>query len=147
MHRKVVVFDIDGTLSDPTHRMHLVNGKKKDYDIFFNLVHLDDPHYDMIDLTETFDDAFYTIVLCTGRPERTRKDTEEWLHKHDVKYVELYMRPDGDHRPDYKLKVQQLEQVVRQFAWPWVWFEDRDGVVKALRKEGVRVLQVKEGNY
>lgn len=37
-------------------------------------------------------------LIATGRPERTRPETEAWLHKHRVKYKRLAMLSDGaDH--------------------------------------------------
>lgn len=34
---------------------------------------------------------FPAIAICTGRLEKYRKETEEWLHRHKIKYSDLLM--------------------------------------------------------
>ena len=49
-------------------------------------------------------------MVVTGRPERTRKDTEKWLRKHGVPFHVLHMRGDGDRRPDSEVKKDILDK-------------------------------------
>lgn len=34
---------------------------------------------------------FHPMAICTGRPEKYRAETEEWLSKHNIKYNKLFM--------------------------------------------------------
>lgn len=78
---RIIFLDIDGVLADCTHRLcHL---EDKDYDEFYRRVLLDPPYQnngrDFIKNIETFYGG--RVVYLTGRPERTRDDTKEWLAK------------------------------------------------------------------
>jgi len=57
------------------------------------------------------------------------------------------MRASGDNRKDSIVKVELLHDIQRDWAWPWLWIDDRDQVVKAIREQGVRVLQVAPGDF
>jgi hypothetical protein len=69
------------------------------------------------------------------------------MNEFGVPYSKLYMRPAKDHRPDYIIKVELLQQIRKDYGEPFMWFDDRNQVVDAIRAEGVRVLQVAEGNF
>ena len=47
---KAYVFDIDGTLSDPAHRLHHIRGESVDWDAFFAACDQDAPIPHMVDL-------------------------------------------------------------------------------------------------
>jgi len=40
-----------------------------------------------------------------------------------------------------------LEQIRDEWGEPFLWFDDRNRVVDAMREEGIRVLQVQPGNF
>lgn len=40
---------------------------------------------------------------------------EGWLHKHDIRYDYLYMRPGGDLRPDSEVKNEMLDAILPFF--------------------------------
>jgi hypothetical protein len=40
-----------------------------------------------------------------------------------------------------------LEEIRKDFGEPWLWFDDRNRVVDAIRAQGVRVMQVCEGDF
>jgi hypothetical protein len=150
MNRKLFVFDIDGTLANLEHRRHWldkdVHGKKQ-WGQFHAEVSKDTPYEDIIFLAQEFFQGQHKIVISSGRHDGIRKETEDWLEKHGVRYHALYMRKNGDYRPDNLVKVELLEQIRKDHGEPFVWFDDRDQVVKALRENGVRVVQVADGNF
>jgi hypothetical protein len=59
----------------------------------------------------------------------------------------MYMRRAKDYRPDSVVKVELLERITHDYARPWLWIDDRQQVVDAIRAQGVRVLQVAEGDF
>jgi hypothetical protein len=144
---KVVVFDLDGTLCNIEHRRGYVATKPKNWAAFNAGIPNDTPHEDIVSLVDLFADKDYTIILCSGRGEENRLVTEQWLEDYDIPYRKLFMRPANDHRPDYVIKIELLGQIRAGYGNPWLWFDDRDSVVESIRAQGVRVLQVCEGNF
>lgn len=143
----LVVFDIDGTLSDPTHRIHYLENAPKNWDAFYGDMHLDIVHDDIVSLLRLFYDQEYTVVLASGRPDNYKTKTIDWLNNWDIPFDDIFMRTAGDFRGDDIVKVELLNQIREQYWDPYMWFDDRDRVVQAIRNSGVRCMQVREGNF
>lgn len=145
-----IVFDIDGTISDPTHRLNLAQMKQWDD---FNAAAIDDPVISKIaDLMRELSKK-WSILLVTGRNEKFRYVTAQWLQEAnlDFCYDELLMRKDYDFRPDYEIKIELMEKHFgskeKVLEHVFAVFEDRDSVVEHLRNYGLTVLQVAQGGY
>lgn len=54
---KTVIFDLDGTLCDITHRLHFIEGDNKDWDGFYKACPADIPKPAIIELAAMCDDA------------------------------------------------------------------------------------------
>ena len=144
---KIIVFDIDGTLANIEHRRQYVASKPKNWYAFNAAMKYDTVNEDIANLLDIFVDKGYVIILCSGRGEETRAVTEQWLQDNNLLYQKLYMRPAKDYRPDYVIKLELLEQIRKDYGEPYMWFDDRNQVVDAIRAAGVRVCQVAEGNF
>lgn len=150
MHKKpYVIFDLDGTIADCSHRLHHIKEKPKNFKKFHQECLNDPAIQDVKELVDIMAGAGYSIVFCTGRSEDAREDTVKWLNKHfpQVEYI-LYMRPTGNHEPDWIMKVSLLAR--NDELTPdkvFAIFEDRDRVVEAWRDHGYRCYQVCAGNY
>lgn len=150
---KTIIFDIDGTLADLTHRREHVQQRPKRWDKFFESLHLDTPIQNVVDLCQHFlDDASVRVVFCTGRGEEYRAVTEKWLEDHvtqgsvvvsDV----LFMRPARDHRPDDVIKQEMLDRLRAEGHDIWFVVDDRQRVVDMWRKNGITVLQCAPGDF
>jgi hypothetical protein len=57
------------------------------------------------------------------------------------------MRAEKDNRKDSIVKVEFLHDITRDWGWPYLWVDDRQQVVDAIREQGVRVLQVAPGDF
>lgn len=145
---KVIVFDIDGTLANAEHRMHWVSSHPKNWKACDAAIPNDTPHDDIVWLLQLLASNNNRIILCTGRSESTRSVTEKWLNDY-VGYCDaLYMRKDGDYRKDSVVKVELLEKIIYDYGKkPFIWFDDRQQVVDAIREQGIRVLQVAPGDF
>ncbi len=142
---RTVIFDIDGTLADASHRLHHILGKNRDWDAFFAAMGDDPPVEPICDLL-TYLPGKTAIVLCSGRPETYRTTTEEWLKKSAgiVRYDALYMRPEGDHRADHIVKAQLLAGMREDGYEPWLAIDDRPSIVAMWRENGITCLQCRD---
>lgn len=86
------------------------------------------------------------IIICTGRTEGCRGDTEIWLRKNGILYDSLHMRAIDDTRADYIIK-QEMWETIEKDHFILAMFDDRDSVVKHARKLGYCVAQVAEGDF
>ena len=146
----VVIFDIDGTISDCAHREEYA--KAKDWDGFHERC-LDDPIIIAVaDLLKTLS-LHAEILLVTGRPEKYRQHTYEWLSKANLlAHVSgLLMRGNDDYRKASALKLELLSEHFgdEEAALKRVWLivEDNDSVSEAYRNKGYTVLQSAVGGY
>lgn len=115
INKDIVLFDLDGTLADGRHRLHLL--PKKDYHLTdswteFNLAAIDDaPLWDNILLCNAMAVVGYKVIILTGRSDVARDITIAWLHKHTVRFDELIMRKQTDNRKDVQIKEEHLREI------------------------------------
>ena len=140
------LFDIDGTLSDVSHRLHFIASKPKNWNAFFAASADDKAIAHIRDLARHLTKVS-TVVFVTGRSDAVRAETEGWLEREIGVRGPLYMRRAWDRRPDYIVKAELLEQVLADGYQPLMAFDDRDQVVKMWRAKGVPCAQVTEGNF
>lgn len=135
----VAVFDLDGVLADVRHRLPLVAGRPRRWDDFFAAAPLDPvlPEGRLAVLAAV--DAGRPVVYLTGRPERCRADTLDWLVRHGLPDGELIMRPEGDRRPARMTKLAALRRLAGRMQVGMV-VDDDATVVEALRAAGFPVL-------
>lgn len=173
-----VIFDIDGTLADASHRLHFILNPnpenyefKKDWDSFLSdeQVAKDAPIPQTWALLGSMleNPRDYRVIFITGRPERTRQMTYDWLTwrhcpvrlpaSHAWYYRTkvmgkrqgpiLYMRKDGDRRPSHEVKRDLLATARMDQFNPTLVFEDRADDAAMWRSEGLLCCQVAKGNY
>lgn len=149
----VVVCDLDGTLCDIKHRLHFVNGEKKDWKSFFQHMMGDKLRTDVVEklhdaLTVLSADA--KLIFVSARPESYRGFTLDWLTKNlsGTGLLErcetLIMREDGDSRPDTQVKSDIYDKYLKQLNIIKV-FDDRPSVIRMWRQKGLEVEDVGEG--
>lgn len=144
--RNVIIFDIDGTLADVRHRVHFVSSSEKserDWKSFNREMVNDFPIMDMVILFNEFKRLGYKIWIMTGRQEKFRSFTEQWLFWNGVYFDKLRMRPDKDQRKDYICKSDMLSKEEQEEIFLIV--EDRQTVVDMWRERGLTVLQCDNG--
>ena len=81
---RVYICDIDGTLADLKHRLHFIEADKKDWDGFFDACDGDEPIQNVINTVRDLAYAGNEFMYVTGRPERVRMKTRQWLLKHGL---------------------------------------------------------------
>lgn len=112
-NRPLAVFDLDGTLADTAHRQRFLERKPRDWDAFFAAAPQDPPLVRGVELALE-STAECEVVYLTGRPERCRKDTEEWLTRQGLPTGRLWMRRNDDRRPARRTKLEVLRDLARK---------------------------------
>jgi predicted kinase len=88
------------------------------------------------------------IILLSGRDEgECREATVRWLKAHKVNYDHLFMRPEGDKRPDYVIKYELFKKHIEPHYWVSFFMEDRDQCVALWRQFEISAHQVNYGNF
>jgi len=134
--RSCIVCDIDGTIA-------LNTSGRSSYDM--TRVSEDTPDKTIIDLLRNLKEH-YVIILCSGRSEDAREDTEKWLLDNGVSYSEIHFRQFKNREPDYIVKEKMWTDIQKEYKIEFM-LDDRDQVVKHARSLGFKVLQVAEGNF
>lgn len=151
------IIDIDGTLSDHSHRLpFIMGGGKRDFDSYYEAM-LDDPPLgqtcklvealaDYIRIKKAYKvEAPYSLFVLTGRPEKYRRPTEMWLATYVPRLYEqmtsLYMRPNTCFLPNQKLKQYMLQQLRKEGYDPTIAIDDMDKTAAMWREEGLTCLQ------
>jgi FMN phosphatase YigB (HAD superfamily) len=146
--KRVIIFDIDGTLANVDHRVHHLHGRNKDWGAFFAAADADRPHDEIAYLNRMLAaDPHNVVLIVTGRPERQRAATLDWLERHGIRFDAAFFRPTNDRREDSQVKGDILEQIIADYGMPYLVFEDRARVVDMWRSHGIRCLQVDVGDF
>ena len=64
---EVIIFDLDGVISDAAHRQHFLEGTEKDWNGFFSACTEDPPIISGVKLIKVLNKSHKTIIL-TARP-------------------------------------------------------------------------------
>lgn len=137
-----IIVDLDGTLALIGDR-HPYDASRCEEDTLDEVVD---------DIATTYWEQGYHIIFLSGRKEKYREQTEEWLRKyawplHMPRVHGPFMRASDDGRPDFVVKAELFDQHIRgkfniKFA-----LDDRDQVVRLWRDMGIKTLQVADGNF
>ena len=133
------VVDLDGVVADVRHRLTFVERRPKDWDQFFGAAPLDPVLPEGRAVVEQLVASGHELVWLTGRPERCRRDTVDWLARNDLPSAQLFMRRANDHRPARMTKLAVLRQLAARRTVA-VMVDDDVAVVRTLRTAGFTVL-------
>lgn len=156
MSIKYFIVDIDGTVADLSHRIHFIEGEKKDWDSFYNNVEKDKPIQHVIDVVTSLALSGCQLVFVTGRPDRCYYQTEDWLERYlssfgtMIRKPMIFFRKNGDFRRDTVVKSEIYENRLKAIGITplnTVVFEDRASVVQMWRGLGFTCFQVADGEY
>ena len=124
------IFDIDGTLAKM--------GDRSPYD--YTKVHLDTLIEPVANILKRLDRVF----IVSGRSSECLTETVEWLDRNRINYDKLYMRVEGDLRPDSVVKSDILDRITETHYVEGV-FDDRHRVLEMWRTRGVYTFDVGQG--
>ena len=146
--KKVVLFDMDGTLADIRHRRVFLDQSPPDWKSFNAAIGDDTPNDPIVSLYKTlWDSGAYELILVTGRNERFRKVTEQWLAWNEIPFERMLMRADRDSRADHIIKEEILDQLLDEGCSIHFTVDDRQQVVDMWRSRGITCLQCDVGDF
>lgn len=136
---KAWLFDVDGTLAKN-------NSGRSFYDE--TRVGEDDPVTSVISVLHGLRALGVRIVVMSGRSMACEIATAEWLDEHVGRdnWDELFMRAEGDKRPDHKVKSELFDEVAKSYAVMGV-VDDRNSVCEMWRSRGLTCLQAAKGDF
>jgi hydroxymethylpyrimidine pyrophosphatase-like HAD family hydrolase len=150
-NKKTVIFDLDGTLANINKRRILAtkpNGK-----INWNIFHdpenisLDEPNWQVVKMAQLFAEDGFTIVIFSGRSDRTIDTTRSWLAQNRIPFHKLVMRDqERIFMPDDQFKKQLLDEHA-DIDDVFLVVDDRQKVVDMWRSLGLTTFQVDEGDF
>lgn len=145
MNRNICIFDLDGTLSNGNHRLHLL--PKKDLHLTeswtaFNMAAGGDaPITDTIRVMRAMRTAGFIVIILTGRSDEAREITEKWLVQNGASHYDLLiMRSASDNRKDTVIKEEILRKIgIERIVAAW---DDSPTVIAHFHSLGITTYQV-----
>ncbi|WP_327319713.1 phosphatase domain-containing protein [Streptomyces sp. NBC_01235] len=110
--KPLAVFDLDNTLADTAHRQRFLERAPRDWAAFFAAAPQDPPIPEGVALVLAHAEEC-EVVYLTGRPERCRRDTLEWLATQGLPEGRVHMRRNDDRRPARRTKLEILRRLAR----------------------------------
>ena len=141
---KAVLFDIDGTLADLSHRLHHITRHPINWDAFFAAVGDDAVIEPVRELAQALHGAGYRIILVSGRTDKVRDLTIGWLNANAIPFDALLMRREGDTRQDFIVKSELLDVILAEGHEILCVVDDRPSVVAMWRERGLTCLQCRD---
>jgi hypothetical protein len=148
--KKAIICDLDGTLAFPTDRSFYEEEK----------CITDLPNLPVVKAITLFANAGYQILFTSGRQEKSRDATYNWLLKYVVcdfkdfyknkdpndrlnliRNIQLFMRRDGDMRPDTVVKKEIYDNEIKDFNYVEAVFDDRPSVCRTWWELGLFVFK------
>lgn len=131
-----VICDIDGTLA------HMNGRSPYDPTRYHEDTKDDTVHYIFARISEGA-----VRIICSGRDDTYRGVTEKWLAEHGITYDLLYMRLAGDKRSDAIIKQEIYDTYIKDNYNVRCVLDDRNRVVEMWRRNGLKCLQVADGDF
>lgn len=130
MKPKTIVFDMDGTLVDVSGiRHHIFTPGQKNFDAFHSDAVNCPPHMWVKSAALDASALGFKVIQVTARSEKYRPSTSWWLAENRVPSDALYMRDNGDYRPDYVVKREILDRLLERYEIIRA-YDDNPNVVK-----------------
>lgn len=147
MQLNAVIVDIDGTMANIDHRLHFMDVKpRKNWQGFFGATESDSVNDWCREIVRAVKPD-NIIVMCSGRPDSFKPQTEKWLAQNGIVYDNLFMRPRQDQRSDEIVKEIILDfEILTRFK-PNFAIDDRPRVCRMWRSRGITTLQCQDKEF
>lgn len=140
-----ILLDLDGTISNCSHRLHYIETSPKDWETFFSKCFEDPIIGPVYEIVKQFQ-SNYRTVITTSRPEKVRELTDLWLREHDIQYDLLLMRKNKEFRKSPVVKSDMIDFIIEQGYNPMIAIDDREDCVHMFIKRGIFTIHIPESN-
>lgn len=140
-----VIFDLDGTVIDSSHRQATLADGSLDLDHWFEHNKpekiMQDSLLPLADHMRKVKAAGHTVIVCTARA--VQPADKEFLHVNNLKYDALLHREVGNMEGDATLKIRLLEDYFTGLGWQSakaacpIMFDDNLKVMAAMASIGI----------
>ncbi|MGM5631892.1 AAA family ATPase [Apibacter raozihei] len=135
---KALICDLDGTLALMKGRNPFDAGKSNE----------DELNLPVGNVLKNYFKLGYKILLVSGREEKHREPTLEFLEKYEIPYDNLWMRKSDDYRKDSIVKTEIYKEYIENQYYIEFILDDRNQVVDMWRKElKLSCFQVNYGDF
>src|SRR5271170_1992740 len=100
----IILVDLDHTVSNSFWRDGMIGSVP--WDSYHAASKDDKPFKNMVNLINSLSSIGYSIIGITGRTEKFRQLTLNWLIRYRVDIIELLMRPDDVFLKNAELKIK-----------------------------------------
>ncbi len=135
---KAIIVDLDGTLAIKYKERHIYDGAN---------CHMDTINFPVLECIDGMVAVGYKPIFCSGRDEKWRAQTEQFLLKCGFSGETLLMRPTGDNRCDTIIKKELYEKYIKGNYDVSFALDDRNRVVFTWRSLGIPCFQVEYGDF
>lgn len=141
--KKIILVDIDHTLSDAFHRDEMIGIAP--WDEYHKKSEDDLPAHDFVEFyLSAKRNKSYRWIGITSRPEKFRALTMQWLVRHGIEMDDLWMRPDFNFNPAPDVKIALCQEKLGE-EWQkdiLLLIDDNEKVIESFRGAGVTCLQI-----
>jgi phosphoglycolate phosphatase-like HAD superfamily hydrolase len=151
-----VIFDIDGTLLDISHRLKFIQQKPKDWNAFRDpkQKRWDEPIMPIVHIFNALLADGHNVIVASARTRDEENDTRDSLVFHipeitaikgDNSFlIPFYMRRIKDYRKDTIVKKEMLDIMRIDGYDPVMVFDDRPSVIAMWHEQGLKVMDVRD---
>ena len=145
----LVILDLDGVISDASHRQHYLRGAFKDFRGFFTAATADPPLETGRALAASVD-RDHSVAILTARPNYMADDTRAWLAANEIRHDLLILRPKwgrGSRGASADFKRNELNRLRAVGYEVTAAIDDDERIIEMYRSEGVFALYTHSGYY
>lgn len=143
MRQKAVIFDMDGTLANVSSIRHWLErfdeskGRKiKNFDRFHEESVNVPAHSWVVNQAQVCHMLGVAVIIVTARKQRWARHTAMWLALNRVPSDAMFMRGDNDSRPDYEVKSDILDAILR--TWNVIHaVDDNPNIIRLWNERGI----------
>jgi hypothetical protein len=144
LHKRgeTVVFDLDGTLAANMKWEKHHKAKHGKHPEFAKEAMEVGVHHDIVDDVRDAKHDGKSVVILTARSAHYREETKKWLHKNQIPYDALIMRPTDNKESDKSVKRELLEEDILPKFDVDKAYDDKKKNVKMFKKLGIDAKKV-----
>jgi len=141
---RIVIFDIDGVLSDARPRQHHLREGAPDWHAFFSAGINDKPLTAGVALARAI---ALPNVMVSARPSYVHDDSVAWLEREGVPFDLVITRPEGDRTSSSEFKAAELAALQHAGYEVMLAVDDDPENVAMYHERGIEALYIHSGYY